>query len=56
MCMVHLAVLCSHSRTSTDEFSVYQTFIGERNFLGVRHRAVALWGDAVIRKSDTNSV
>lgn len=29
---------------------------GERNFLGVGPMAVALWGDAVIRKSDTNSV
>lgn len=56
MSMMHLAVLCSYPRASTHEFSVYQIFIGERSFLGVGHMAVALWDDAVIRKSDTNSV
>lgn len=54
--MVRLAILCSHSRARTYEFSIYQIFIGEKSFLGVGHLAVALWDDAVISKTDTDSV
>lgn len=42
--MVHLAVLGSHCRARTHEFSIYQIFIGERCFLNVGHMAVGTVG------------
>ena len=54
--MVRLAILCSHSRARTHEFSIYRIFTGEKSLLGEGHLAVALRDDAVISKTDTDSV